>query len=53
MMTSQKKLTRLEGTPIRFLLLWRVVTLTRDKVKAMLEVIDKYESWTEDMHHHG
>ena len=47
-----EKLARLEDAPIRLPLHWRVVTLTRDKAKSMLEVVDKYESWTEDLYHH-
>lgn len=46
-----EKLTRIEDAPIRFPLHWRVVTLTRDKAKSMVDVVDKYEGWTDDLYH--
>lgn len=46
-----RQLARLEDTPLRFPLHWRVVTLTREKAKSKLEVVDGYESWTEDLYY--
>jgi len=45
-----EKVSRLEDPPIRLPLHKRVVTGLRDKAKGMLEVADKYESWSDDLY---
>ena len=46
-----EKFSRLEDAPIRFPLHKWVVASMRDKSKDLLEVADKYESWTDDLYH--
>ena len=46
-----EKFSRLEDVPIRLPLHRRAVASMKDKSKGLLEVADKYESWTDDLYH--